>query len=169
MRTLTELSKIQSVFTRKYKRDLRTLIRQSNDKVLTHRLLSIVEEELGHTLKSIVEDTKIQLSACDQTTADLAFIEAGLHSQVAREQFEASISGSIENIQDTINNYVAMTCVKTVDVALVILKGGGTAMLMLQNITRHILPHADISDGNRLLSVGFGLACDARRYYLGEH
>ena len=118
---------------------------------------------------SIVEDTKIQLSACDQTTADLAFIEAGLHSQVERSQFEACIAGSIENIQDTINNCVVMAGVKTADVALVILTGGGTAMPMLQNITRRIFPHADISDGNRLSSVGFGLACDARRYYLGEH
>ena len=53
--------------------------------------------------------------------------------------------------------------------ALVILTGGGPAMPILQNITRRIFPHADISDGNRLSSVGFGLACDARRYYLGEH
>ena len=164
---LAELSKIQYMYTRKYKRDLRALISQSNNKVLTHRLLSIVEEELGHTLMSIVEDTKIKLSACDQTTADLAFIEADLHSKVERSQFEACIAGSIENIRDTINNCVVMAGVKTADVALVILTGGGTAMPILQNITRRIFPHADISDGNRLSSVGFGLACDARRYYLG--
>jgi hypothetical chaperone protein len=49
---------------------------------------------------------------------------------------------------------------------LVILTGGGTAMPILQNLTRQLFPLAEIADGNRLSSVGFGLACDARRYFL---
>ncbi len=49
---LAELSKIQCMYTQKYKRDLKGIISQSNDRALTSRLLSIVEEELGHTLMS---------------------------------------------------------------------------------------------------------------------
>ncbi len=166
---LSELSKIQCMYTQKYKRDLKGLIGLSNDKALTHRLLSIVEEEQGHTLMSVVEETKIQLSAYEQATADLAFIEAGLHSHIERTQFEDSLNGSIESIQKTLNDCIAMAGVKTADVALVILTGGGTAMPMIQKITRRTFPRAEIADGNRLSSVGFGLACDARRYYLGGH
>jgi hypothetical chaperone protein len=164
---LTELSKIQCMYTQKYKRDLKGLISQSNDKTLTGRLLSIVEEELGHTLMSIVEEAKIHLSSCEQTTADLSFIEADLQSHIDRTQFEESLYGSIENIRQTINECIVMAGVKADEVALVILTGGGTAIPMIQKITRCIFPHAEISDGNRLSSVGFGLACDARRYYLG--
>ena len=51
-------------------------------------------------------------------------------------------------------------------IGLVILTGGGTAMPILQNLTRQLFPLAEIADGNRLSSVGFGLACDARRYFL---
>ena len=51
-------------------------------------------------------------------------------------------------------------------IGLVILTVGVTAMLILQNLTRQLFPLAEIADGNRLSSVGFGLACDARRYFL---
>jgi hypothetical chaperone protein len=166
---LSELSKIQCMYTQKYKRDLKELIAQSNDKTLTNRLLSIVEEEQGHALMSAVEEAKIQLSSSEQTSADLAFIEAGLQAQMDRAQFEDSLHGNIESIQKTINDCVAIAGVKAGDVALVILTGGGTAIPLLQKITRRIFPQAEISDGNRLSSVGFGLACDARRYYLGAN
>ncbi|MBL6986892.1 MAG: Hsp70 family protein [Methylobacter sp.] len=163
---LSELSKIQYMYTQKYKRDLRGLIGQANDKALTRRLLTIVEEELGHTLMSRVEESKIQLSSSEQATADLAFIEEGLQVHLDRSQFEESLFGSIENIQKTINECVVQAGVKADAVALVILTGGGTAIPMIRQLTRGIFPHAEISEGNRLSSVGFGLACDARRYYL---
>ncbi|WP_340124260.1 Hsp70 family protein [Methylobacter svalbardensis] len=166
---LSELSKIQYMYAKKYKRDLRALISQSNDKVLTHRLLSIVEEELGHTLMARVEESKIQLSSSEQTTADLAFIEANLQAPIDRAELEESLYGNIESIQKTIHECVVMAGVKADDVALVILTGGGTAIPMIQQITHRIFPHAEISEGNRLSSVGFGLACDARRCYLGGH
>ena len=164
---LSELSKIQYMYTQKYKRDLKGLIGQSNDKALTHRLLSIVEEEQGHTLMANVEETKIQLSSFEQTTADLSFIEADLQAHIDRTQFEDSLYGNIGSIQKTINDCIIMAGVKTDDVALVILTGGGIAIPLIQQITQRTFPHAEISDGNRLSSVGFGLACDARRYYLG--
>jgi hypothetical chaperone protein len=163
---LSELSKIQYMYTRKYKRDLSALISQSTNKVLTNRLLSIVEEEQGHALMSLIEETKIQLSLNEQAIADLDFIEAGLQVHSNRTQFEDSLYGSIENLQETINECVVMAGVKTDDVALVILTGGGTAIPIIQQIPRRLFPVAEISDGNRLSSVGFGLACDASRYYL---
>lgn len=166
---LSELSKIQCMYTRKYKRDLSGLIGQSTDKALTNRLLSIVEEEQGHTLMSLIEETKIHLSSSERATADLAFIEAGLQAHSDRTQFEDSLYGSIESLQETINECVVMAGVKTDDVALVILTGGGTAIPIIQQITRRLFPYAEISDGNRLSSVGFGLACDASRYYLGSN
>lgn len=164
---LSELSKIQYMYTQKYKRDLRELVGQSNNKALTNRLLSIVEEEQGHTLMSAVEETKIRLSSCAQTTADLSFIEAELQAHIDRTQFEDSLHGSLESIQKTISACIVMAGIKADDIALVILTGGGTAIPMVQKITRCLFPNAEISDGNRLSSVGFGLACDARRHYLG--
>ncbi len=165
---LSELSKIQYMYTQKYKRDLKGLIGQSNDKVLTQRLLSIVEEEQGHMLMASVEESKIQLSSCQHTSADLSFIEADLQAQIERTDFEQSLQGHIQSIQKTIRDCIMMAGIRSDDVALVILTGGGTAIPLIQQITRGIFPYAEISDGNRLSSVGFGLACDARRYYFGD-
>lgn len=58
-----------------------------------------------------------------------------------------------------------MAGVKTDAVALVTLTGG-TAIPLIQQVTRCIFPNAETSGDNRLSSVNFGLACDARRYYL---
>lgn len=126
----------------------------------------IVEEELGHTLMSSVEESKIKLSACDQVIADLSFIEAGLQSLCERSQFEESLAGNLVSIREAMNACVSEAGVKAEAISLVILTGGGTAMPIIQDITRQLFPQADISDGNRLSSVGFGLACDAKRYYL---
>lgn len=163
---LSELSKIQCMYTRKYKRDLSELIKQSIQKNLTQRLQFIVEEELGHTLMSSVEESKIKLSACDQVIADLSFIEAGLQALCERGQFEESLAGNLASIREAMNTCVSEAGVKAEAISLVILTGGGTAMPIIQDITRQLFPQADISDGNRLSSVGFGLACDAKRYYL---
>jgi hypothetical chaperone protein len=163
---LAELSKIQCMYTRKYKRDLFALISQSTDKILTQRLQFIVQEELGHTLMAQVEACKIKLSASEQATADLSFIEAGLQAPCNRSEFEDSLLGNLLSIQQTINACIVQAGVKTESIGLVILTGGGTAMPILQTLTRQLFPLAEIADGNRLSSVGFGLACDARRYFL---
>ena len=162
---LAELSKIQCMYTRKYKRDLNALISQSTNKTLTQRLQFIVEEELGHSLMACVEDSKINLSSSEQTLADLSFIETGLHSECSRRQFEDSLYGNVLSIIETINACVLQAGINAEAIGLVILTGGGTAMPIIQSLTRQLFPQAEIADGNRLSSVGFGLACDARRYY----
>ncbi len=156
------------MYTRKYKRDLAALISQSTNKTLTQRLQYIVEEELGHSLMASVEDSKINLSASEQTIADLSFIEAGLQSECSRSQFEDSLYANLVNIIETINACVLQAGILADDISLVILTGGGTAMPIIQNLTRQLFPQAEIADANRLSSVGFGLACDARRTYLNN-
>ena len=162
---LAELSKIQCMYTRKYKRDLNALISQSMNKTLTQRLQFIVEEELGHSLMACVEDSKIDLSSNEQAIADLCFIEKGLQSECSRSQFEDSLYGNMVSIMETINNCIAQAGITADAIGLVILTGGGTAMPVIQKLTRQLFPQAEIADGNRLSSVGFGLACDAKRYY----
>jgi len=166
---LAELSKIQCMYTRKYKRDLTELIKQSTNKTLTQRLQFIVEEELGHSLMASAEDSKINLSFNEQAIADLSFIEAGLKSECTRSQFEDCLKGNMASIMDTINACVLQAGITTDSIGLVILTGGGTAMPIIQKLTRQLFPKAEIADGNRLSSVGFGLACDARRFYLNNH
>lgn len=166
---LAELSKIQCMYTRKYKRDLNALIKQSTNKTLTQRLQFVVEEELGHSLMASVEDSKINLSSNEQTLADLSFIETGLQSECSRNQFEDSLYANLASIIDTINACVLQAGITADAIGLVILTGGGTAIPVIQKLTRQLFPEAEIADGNRLSSVGFGLACDARRYYLNSH
>jgi len=166
---LSELSKIQCMYTKKYKRDLNELIKLSTNKDLTQRLQFIVEEELGHSLMACVEDCKINLSSNEQTLADLSFLESGLQSECSRNQFEDSLYANLTSIMDTINACVLQAGITTDAISLVILTGGGTAMPLIKKLTHQFFPHVEIADGNRLSSVGFGLACDAKRYYLNSH
>jgi len=116
-----------------------------------------------------VEDCKINLSSSEQTLGDLSFIEAGLQSECSRSEFEDCLYGNMLSIIETINACVLQAGITADAIGLVILTGGGTAMPIIQNLTRQLFPQAEIADGNRLSSVGFGLACDAKRYYLNNH
>ena len=162
---LSETSKIQCMYTKKYKRDLATLVAQAQDKNLTDRLLFVVEEELGHKLMATIEESKIKLSDSEQAQIDLSFIEEELQLVNQRIDFEESLLSSVVAIQNILHACLAQAGVSANDIGLVILTGGGTAIPLIQAITQQIFPHAEISDGNRLSSVGFGLACDAKRVY----
>jgi len=113
-----------------------------------------------------LKESKIKLSDSEQVQIDLSFIEEELQLVNQRIDFEESLLNSVVAIQNILNVCVAQAGVSANDIDLVILTGGGTAIPLIQAITQQIFPHAEISDGNRLSSVGFGLACDAKRVYL---
>jgi len=164
---LSEWSKIHFMYAPKYKRDLARMAAEAQDREKIDRLLTVVEEELGHKLMGVIEETKIALSSGTQTAANLSFITKELAAQITRDQFEASLQRSIKTIETAIAECTTLAKVKPTDIELVILTGGGTSIPKIQQLIRTTFPQATLSEGNRLSSVGLGLAYDARRRYLG--
>ena len=100
------------------------------------RLYQVVQNRLGHINLNYVEKAKIALSK------DL----------------------SIESILDFLSDLQAG--VKNEDIDLVILTGGSTEVPRVSEIVTKFFPNAEVSAGDKLSSVGMGLAYDARRIFL---
>jgi hypothetical chaperone protein len=163
---LSEWSKIHFMYAPKYKRDIHRLGKDAIDKQRIGRLLTVIDHELGHRLMGTIEDCKIALSDSTTTMANLAYIEAELQAPITRRHFEQSLDNNLERIQRAIHECCVKAGVKAEEINLIILTGGGTSIPIVRGIVRDGFPQADISEGNRLSSVGLGLAYDAKRRYV---
>ncbi len=163
---LSEWSKIQFMYTPKYKRQLLEFARDALAAKKIDRLVRMVEHEQGHLLLGHVEATKINLSSSDQTQVDLSFIETDLALTVTRESFESAIYDECDKIRTYTQDCLHQADIKGSQIDLVILTGGGTGIPLIQALAKEIFPNARISNENMLSSVGEGLGYDARRLFV---
>ena len=162
---LSEWSKVNFLYTNKIISQTRLLLYQSHDKNRFKRLLQVLEQETGHALLAVTEETKIALT--DQTTYDTPFhfIEEGLTAKVTRDQFDEAISPQIRKISQAALQCLQDASVEKEDIELVILTGGTTEVLSVQNEFRRLFPNAILADENKLSSVGLGLAYDSQKKF----
>jgi len=164
---LAEWSKVNFLYTPKVLSQVRQLLHESHDKKRFGRLLTILEQERGHSLLAAAEEVKISLTETVSHAAQFDFLERGMTIAVDRKQFEDAIEKEVQKI-----SMAAMDCLKKAGVCqesiqLVILTGGSTEIPLVQSAFKKLFPQAAVADENKLSSVGLGLAYDARKKFLG--
>ena len=162
---LAEWSKVNFLYTTKIISQTRQILYQSHDKTRYERLLKVLEKEMGHTLLSATEETKIALTLQEEYQTPFDFIEEGLHIHVKRTQFEAAIQNRIEKISASATECLQKAQVKSEDIQLVILTGGSTEVPAVQAEFKRLFPNAAVADENKLSSVGLGLAYDSQNKF----
>lgn len=162
---LAEWSKVNFLYTTKIITQAQQLLHQSHDKKRFGRLLTVLEREIGHTILAAVEDAKIGLTTHDEFKTPLDFIEADFSIRTQRLQFENAIGQDVEKILSAAGECLRKAMVKNQAIDLVILTGGSTEVPLIQSELRNLFPNAGLSDSNKLLSVGLGLAYDAQRRF----
>lgn len=162
---LAEWSKVNFLYTPKLIMQTRQLLHQSHDKNRYRRLLSVLENETGHTLLAEAEEAKIALTARELYQTPLPFIEEGLLIPIARDQFEAAIRHEVAKIAASATQCLQEAGVRNDAIDLVILTGGSTEVPVVQAEFRRLFPNAAIADENKLSSVGLGLAYDSRNKF----
>ncbi len=159
---LAEWSKVNFLYTPKLITQIRQILHQSHDKTRYRRLLTVLENETGHTLLSAAEDAKIALSAQDEHKTPFDFIENGFAIPIHRDLFERAIRGEVEKIADSARQCLREAGVRAEAIELVILTGGSTEVHSVQAEFKRLFPKAAIADENKLSSVGLGLAYDSQ-------
>lgn len=159
---LSEWSKVNFLYTPKIITQTKQLLYQSHDKTRFGRLLQILEQESGHAVLAVTEDTKIALTDQEAYFAPLSFLEGDIGIQVTRKQFDDSVKLLIEKIRRAAMECVSQAAVDCTDIDLVILTGGTTEIPLVQNTFRNLFPKAEVADENKLSSVGLGLAFDGK-------
>jgi hypothetical chaperone protein len=162
---LSEWSKVNFLYTTKIISQTRQLLYESHDKPRFKRLLQVLEEETGHALLAITEETKIALTGASSYDTPFDFLEEGLSAKVTREQFDNAITLQIQKIAAAATQCLEDAGVQPQDIDLVILTGGSTEVPSVQNEFWKLFPNAELADENKLSSVGLGLAYDSKNKF----
>jgi hypothetical chaperone protein len=164
---LSEWSRIQHMYTRGYRQRLEALMVEAHEPQLVGRLLSVVDDELGHALMASVEETKIQLSTEPRAATDLSYIEEHLQAATDRTLFEEKLEHKLTDLARAMQNCLHLAQGRAEAIDLVVLTGGATSMPSIQALARETFPNASVSEGERLASVALGLAYSALKRHAG--
>lgn len=130
------------------------------------RLYQVVQNRLGHINLNYVEKAKIALSKDLRIESILDFLSDKPSIYITQEEFNNSISNDVEKIEKFLSECILQAGTKNEDIDLVILTGGSTEVPRVSEIVTKFFPNAEVSAGDKLSSVGMGLAYDARRIFL---
>jgi hypothetical chaperone protein len=164
---LAEWSKVNFLYTPKVLSQVRQYLNESHDKKRFGRLMTLLEQERGHSLLASAEESKIGLTSASVHAARFDFLEEGLTISVDRKQFENAIEEEVRKISLAATECLKKAGVAEKDIELVVLTGGSTEVPLVQSAFKKLFPHAAVADENKLSSVGLGLAYDASRRFSG--
>lgn len=162
---LSDWAWVHQAQTQKAVAETTSLILKAEEPDKLERLLKLQTEELGHALLEVVEDTKIALTRATTHKAQLKALDADLVFKASRAGFERAISSDIKKIKTVITDCLKQAGVKATDIELVILTGGSTELPVVQDLITQMFPHATLSEGDKLDSVGLGLATKAAHMF----
>lgn len=165
---LAEWSKVNSLYTVKLRSQIQQILYDADEKRKFQRLLKVLEQETGHALLAITEETKIALTSIHEYRAALNFIEEGLQVAIQRGLFEEAIQEHVHEIIGSAMQCMRLAQIQASDIDLVILTGGSTEVPLVQAEFKKLFPTAAVADENKLSSVGLGLAYDSQYKFAGR-
>ena len=104
---------------------------------------------------------KISLTYSESIDCPLRFLLGSPGVSVTKREFEAAVKNDVQKISSSLNDCLIQAQVKHADIGLVILTGGSTEIPIIQSSIEAMFPHAEFSQGNKMDSVGLGLAIEA--------
>ncbi len=163
--TLAEWSKVNTMYAPKELNLARKMLLSAHEPEKVEKLVEILEAELGHTLLTAVEQTKIALTQKAETNTTLDFLSDKPVIHADKNGFENSLSNDVNKISLSVRECLSAAQVNPNDIELVILTGGSTEIPYIQKTMCSIFPNAELSQENKLSSVGLGLAYDSQRRF----
>jgi hypothetical chaperone protein len=136
--------------------DLRT---NYADPRLHRRLMTVLEEKLGHRIAAEVEVAKIRASVEDAAVPiDLGAVEAGLSALLAPDAMARHLDPLLQQVLASAHECVTLAGVQEAAVDAVYLTGGSSALRPFQAALRASFPHTTIVEGDLFGGVASGLA-----------
>ena len=129
------------------------------------RLMTVLEERLGHGLAAAAEQAKIDVATRGAATLDLDAVESALQAGLSEAQASASIEADLARIVDAAHETARMAGVAAEAVEVVYFTGGSTGLTPLVERIAAGFPRASRVRGDRFASVAQGLGLHARAVY----
>jgi len=121
------------------------------------RLMTVLEDRLGHALTAMAENAKITVAQARTAHVGLERIEADLHVDIEASALMTSIAGELERIAQAARTTAEMAGVAPSQVDAVYFTGGSTGLAALTDRIGAQFPSARQVHGNRFASVAQGL------------
>jgi hypothetical chaperone protein len=135
------------------------------DERLHARLMTILDQRLGHALAARAEDAKIAVSGVPAAPIDLNIVERGLATLLREAQAMQAIAADCERIVGAAREALRQAELSPVQLDAMYFTGGSTGLQPLVNAIAAVAPHAQIVRGDRFASVATGLGVHARRVF----
>lgn len=129
------------------------------------RLMTVLEERLGHELAARAEGAKIAVSGGQDTTVDLGHIETGLVLPLSEKTAVQALRADLDRIIATAHETVALAGLKADQIDALYFTGGSTGLRLLVDGMAAGFPQAARVSGDRFASVATGLGLHAQRLF----
>jgi hypothetical chaperone protein len=153
---------INFAYTYKNERQLAELVALACEPEKVSRLLAVVHRRLGHRLALAVEEAKIALSAEEQATVPLAFLEPDLAVTATRAEFDHAIAAAMNRLYRTASDCIVAAGLTPATIDTIFLTGGSSRVPAVRAAIARAAPSARIAGDSDLLSVAMGLTQVAR-------
>jgi hypothetical chaperone protein len=159
---------INTVYSAPRVHELRQMKSFYGDPWQHQRLMTVVEDHLGHALLGQAEAAKIAVAAGGATDIDLSRLEPGLASHLDESQAVQALDGDLQRIVDAAGETLRAAGVRPQQVDVLYFTGGSTGFLPLVDRIAASVPGAQAIHGDRHASVAQGLGVHAQRLYAGS-
>ncbi len=129
------------------------------------RLMTVLEERLGHELAARAEGAKIAISGGADTTVDLSHVERDLVLPLSEKTAVDALRADLDRIIATAHETVALAGLKAGQVDALYVTGGSTGLRLLVEGMAAGFPQAARVTGDRFASVATGLGLHAQRLF----
>jgi hypothetical chaperone protein len=152
---------INTVYAPSRVAELRRMRDYYGDLVQHRRLMTVLEERLGHWLAGAAEQAKIDVATEGAARIDLGIIESGLAAELGEAQAAAAIEADLERIVLAARETVRMAGVAPAQVDVLYFTGGSTGLRSLVDRIAAPFPAAARVRGDAFASVAQGLGLHA--------
>ncbi|MFZ2986424.1 Hsp70 family protein [Ideonella sp.] len=156
---------INTVYTPQRVAELRRMKTFYADVRHHNRLMTLIEERLGHALMAEAEAAKIAVAEGRDADISLALLERGLRAELGEAQALQAIEPDLERIVQAGLETVRMAGVAPERIEAVYLTGGSTGLAPLAQRIAAPFAQARTVRGDRLASVAQGLGLHAQRVF----
>ena len=135
------------------------------DSAQHRRLMTVLEERLGHALAAAAEAAKIGVAQEGHAVIDLAEVQAGLTATLSEAQAASAIEADLARIVQAALETAHLAGVTRDAVQTLYFTGGSTGLTPLVQRIAAEFPRAQQRRGDRFASVVAGLGVHARALY----
>jgi hypothetical chaperone protein len=162
---LATWANINRMYEPKVMSELRQVRQEAMQPELLDRLVSVLDEQRGHTLAMEIEGAKIALSDAPRATIPLDWIQPDLDIGITRKELVGHTKQLAARIGARIEICLEQAGLDAGDIDAVFLTGGSARLPHVRKAITAMLPSARTVDGDTFGAVGKGLTIEAARRY----